>query len=67
MRIARTHEGRIGVVEFGRTRLRVRKCKLRDSLGVDQFGAFTDLINYYTDINYWPRVDINLNLQASGV
>jgi hypothetical protein len=39
--------------------------KLRDALGVDHFGAFTDLINYYTDTNYTPRLDINVNLQGS--
>jgi hypothetical protein len=39
--------------------------KLRDALGVDPFGAFTDLINYYTDTNYVPRLDINVNLQGS--
>lgn len=39
--------------------------KLRDDLGVDHFGAFTDLINYYTDTNYQPRLDININLQGS--
>lgn len=41
--------------------------KLRDSLGVDHFGAFTDLISYYTDTNYTPRLDINVNLQGGGV
>lgn len=41
--------------------------KLRDSLGVDHFGAFTDLINYYTDTNYTPRLDINVNLQGGSV
>jgi len=39
--------------------------KLRDSLGVDHFSAFTDLVNYYTEPNYTPRVDININLQGS--
>src|SRR5713101_1710536 len=41
--------------------------KLRDSLGVDHFGAFTDLINYYTDTNYTPRLDINVSLQGASV
>jgi hypothetical protein len=41
--------------------------KLRDSLGVDHFGAFTDLINYYTDTNYTPRLDVNVNVQGSCV
>lgn len=41
--------------------------KLRDSLGVDYFGAFTDLINYYTDTNYTPRFDINVNLRGGSV
>src|SRR5687767_11618031 len=41
--------------------------KLRDSLGVEHFGAFTDLINYYTDTHYSPRLDINVNLQGGSV
>jgi hypothetical protein len=41
--------------------------KLRDSLGVDHFGAFTDLINYYTDTNYTPRLDINVNLEGGSI
>jgi hypothetical protein len=41
--------------------------KLRDSLGVDHFGAFTDLISYYTDTKYTPRLDINVNLQGGSV
>jgi len=41
--------------------------KLRDSLGVDHFGAFTDLISYYTDTNYTPRLDINVNLQGDSI
>jgi hypothetical protein len=38
--------------------------KLRDDLGVEHFAAFTDLINYYTDANYQPRLDININVQG---
>jgi predicted AAA+ superfamily ATPase len=30
--------------------------KLRDDLGLEHFGAFTDLINYYTDANYQPAL-----------
>jgi hypothetical protein len=41
--------------------------KLRDTLGVDHFGAFTDLINYYTDSSYAPRLDINVNLQGGSI
>lgn len=41
--------------------------KLRDSLGVDEFSGFTDLINYYTDTSYTPRLDINVNLQGGSV
>lgn len=36
--------------------------KLRDDLGLEHFGAFTDLINYYTDANYQPRLDVRLNV-----
>lgn len=39
--------------------------KLRDALGVEHFAAFTDLINYYTDDNYQPRLEININLQGN--
>src|SRR5712691_4764873 len=39
--------------------------KIRDDLGVDHFRAFTDLINYYTDASYQPRLDININLQGN--
>jgi hypothetical protein len=38
---------------------------LRDDLGVEHFGAFTDLINYYTDPSYTPRLEINVNVQGS--
>ena len=41
--------------------------KLRDALGVEHFIAFTDLINYYTDDGYQPRLDININLQGSSI
>lgn len=41
--------------------------KLRDALGVEHFTAFTDLINYYTDDEYQPRLDININLQGGSV
>ncbi len=43
--------------------------KLRDDLGAEHFGSFTDLINYYTDPTYQPagdlHVDINVNVQGS--
>ena len=39
--------------------------KLRDDLGIEHFRAFTDLINYYTDATYQPRLDININLQGN--
>ena len=41
--------------------------KLRDGLGVEHFASFTDLINYYTDTSYTPRLDINVNLQGGSV
>jgi hypothetical protein len=41
--------------------------RLRDELGAEHFAAFTDLINYYTDTNYQPRLDINVNLQGGSV
>jgi hypothetical protein len=39
--------------------------KLRDDLGIEHFRAFTDLINYYTDATYQPRLDVNINLQGN--
>jgi hypothetical protein len=41
--------------------------KLRDQLGLDPFAPFTDLINYYTDSSYTPRLDINVNLQGGSI
>jgi hypothetical protein len=40
--------------------------KLRDDLGLDHFGAFTDLINYYTDANYQPQLDIRLSVNRGS-
>jgi hypothetical protein len=39
--------------------------KLRDDLGIEYFRAFTDLINYYTDASYQPRLDVNINLRGN--
>jgi hypothetical protein len=41
--------------------------KFRDSLGVECFGGFTDLINYYTDPNYTPQLDINVNVKGGVI
>ena len=41
--------------------------RLRDALGVDHFGAFTDLINYYTDAAYQPRLEINIQLHGGTI
>ena len=38
--------------------------KLRDDLGLEHFGVFTDLINYYTDANYQPRLDVRINVDS---
>jgi hypothetical protein len=40
--------------------------KIRDDLGVEHFKAFTDLINYFTDADYQPKLEVTLNVQASG-
>jgi hypothetical protein len=47
---------------------------LRDALqagagpdGPSAFSAFTDLVSYYTQDNYTPRLDINVNLQGGSV
>jgi hypothetical protein len=41
--------------------------RLRDALGVDHFGAFTDLVNYYTDAAYQPKLEINIQLQGGSI
>lgn len=41
--------------------------RLRDALGVDHFSAFTDLVNYYTDESYHPRLEVNINLQGGSI
>jgi hypothetical protein len=38
--------------------------KIRDDLGVEHFKAFTDLINYFTDAEYQPKLELTLNIQA---
>jgi hypothetical protein len=40
--------------------------KIRDDLGVEHFKAFTDLINYFTDAEYQPKLEVTLNVQAAG-
>ena len=42
--------------------------RLRDTLGVDPFLAFTDLVNYYySDSDYQPKLTINVNLQGGSI
>jgi hypothetical protein len=43
--------------------------KLRDDMGLECFGPFTDLMNYYTDAAYSPRmsVDIHVDVHAEDV
>jgi hypothetical protein len=41
--------------------------RLRDELGAEHFAAFTDLINYYTDKEYVPKLEVNVNLQGGSV
>ena len=41
--------------------------RLRDALGVDAFAAFTDLVNYYTDASYQPRLAVNVTLQGGPI
>ena len=40
--------------------------KIRDDIGVEHFTPFTDLINYYTDPTYQPKLEVTLNVQTSG-
>ncbi|WP_454061081.1 ATP-binding protein [Candidatus Nitrospira salsa] len=39
--------------------------KIRDDVGVEYFNDFTDLIKYYTEEGYQPKLQINLNIGAS--
>jgi hypothetical protein len=41
--------------------------RLRDALGPEHFGAFTDLKNYYTDPTYQLRLQINVDLQGGSI
>ena len=41
--------------------------KLRDAVAVEHFAAFTDLVNYYTDDNYRPQLDINVQLRGGDI
>lgn len=41
--------------------------RMRDELGAGQFSGFTDLVNYYTDADYSPRLDITVKLQGGGL
>jgi hypothetical protein len=38
--------------------------KIRDDLGVEHFQAFTDLINYFTDAEYRPKLEVTLNVHG---
>jgi hypothetical protein len=38
--------------------------KIRDDLGVEPFKAFTDLINFFTDAEYHPKLQVNVNVQG---
>ncbi|HVQ13239.1 MAG TPA: AAA family ATPase, partial [Vicinamibacterales bacterium] len=39
--------------------------KVREAFGAEYFTAFTDLINYYTDAQYHPKLEITLQLPGS--
>lgn len=40
--------------------------KIRDDAGAQHFGPFTDLVNYFTQEGYQPRIEVNLTLASSG-
>jgi hypothetical protein len=40
--------------------------KIRDDVGVEHFQRFTDLINYYTDATYQPKLELTLVMQGSA-
>jgi hypothetical protein len=39
--------------------------KIRDDLGLEPFGAFTDLVNFYTDASWRPKLDITVSGNVS--
>jgi hypothetical protein len=39
--------------------------KIRDALGAGYFTAFTDLINYYTDAQYHPKLEVTLQVTGN--
>lgn len=40
--------------------------KIRDDVGLEHFQSFTDLINYYTDAAYKPKLEVTLVVQGGG-
>jgi hypothetical protein len=40
--------------------------KIRDDVGVEHFKLFTDLINYYTDEAYKPKLELTVVVQGGG-
>ena len=38
--------------------------KIRDDVGTDFFAPFTDLINFYTDAGYRPKLELTLKIQG---
>lgn len=41
--------------------------KIRDDVGLDHFGPFTDLINYFTQEGYQPRIQLDISVPQSNV
>lgn len=39
--------------------------KIRDDVGVEHFREFTDLVNFFTDPTYQPKIEVNVNLQGT--
>jgi hypothetical protein len=41
--------------------------KIREDVGVEHFPAFTDLVNFYHEANYQPKLEVTLAPQSAAV
>jgi hypothetical protein len=63
VRASRPSQGRGGVDRYAPPRLPAALRKIRDDVGVDHFGSFTDLVNYFTVPQY--NLQISVSSQSS--
>ena len=41
--------------------------KIRDDVGLEHFPAFTDLVNFYYEMGYQPKLQLTLALQGASI